>query len=143
MSKVPAAENTLRILAYLATQRGPVPAAAIAASLGLPRSTVYHLLTVLAEHGFVLHLPEARRYGLGVAAYELSSGFSRQQPLSRLGRPIVAALVDAIGESGHVAVLHGRDVVYNLLLVNQWFPDVNIVDFAYWTVPVQIAAFIA
>ncbi len=39
--------------------------------------------------------------------------------------------------------LDGRDVVYNLLLVNQWFPDVNIVDFAYWTVPVQICAFIA
>ncbi|SDG90707.1 Peptidoglycan/LPS O-acetylase OafA/YrhL, contains acyltransferase and SGNH-hydrolase domains [Lentzea fradiae] len=36
-----------------------------------------------------------------------------------------------------------RDVVYNLLLLNQWFPDVNIVDFAYWTIPVQIVAFIA
>ena len=112
MSKVPAAENTLRILGHLAAQRGPVPAASIATALALPRSTVYHLLTVLGDHGFVLHFPEARRYGLGVAAYELSSAFSRQQPLSRLGRPIVAGLVDAIGESGHVAVLHGRDVVY-------------------------------
>lgn len=112
MSKVPAAENTLRILGHLAAQRGPVPAASIATALELPRSTVYHLLTVLGDHGFVLHFPEARRYGLGVAAYELSSAFSRQQPLSRLGRPIVAGLVDAIGESGHVAVLHGRDVVY-------------------------------
>lgn len=112
MSKVPAAENTLLILGHLATQRGPVPAVSIATALGLPRSTVYHLLSVLVDHGFVLHFPEARRYGLGVAAYELSSAFSRQQPLSRLGRPIVAGLVDAIGESGHVAVLHGRDVVY-------------------------------
>jgi peptidoglycan/LPS O-acetylase OafA/YrhL len=39
--------------------------------------------------------------------------------------------------------LDGRDVVYNLLLINQWFPDVDIVDFAYWTVPVQLGAFIA
>src|SRR4051812_14134971 len=44
MSKVPAAENTLRILEYLGGQRGPAPAAAIASALGLPRSTVYHLL---------------------------------------------------------------------------------------------------
>ena len=112
MSKVPAADNTLRILVHLAGQRGPVPAAAIAHALQLPRSTVYHLLAVLVDHGFVLHFPEAKRYGLGVASYELSSAFSRQEPLSRLGRPILAALVDAIGESGHVAVLHGRDVVY-------------------------------
>ena len=107
-SKVPAADQTLAILAHLAAQRGPVPAATIAQALGIPRSTVYHLLTVMQERGFVVHLPEERRYGLGIAAFELSSGFSRQQPLARLGRPLVAVLVDRLGESGHLAVLHGR-----------------------------------
>ncbi|MCD2441294.1 IclR family transcriptional regulator [Agromyces sp. SYSU K20354] len=111
-SKVPAADQTLAILAHLATQRGPVPAATIAVALELPRSTVYHLLAVMQERGFVVHLPEERRYGLGIAAFELSSGFSRQQPLARLGRPLVAGLVDRLGESGHLAVLHGRDVLY-------------------------------
>ena len=111
-SKVPAADQTLAILAHLAAQRGPVPAATIAQALGLPRSTVYHLLAVMQERGFVVHLPEERRYGLGIAAFELSSGFSRQQPLARLGRPLVAGLVDRVGESGHLAVLHGRDVLY-------------------------------
>ena len=111
-SKVPAADQTLAILAHLAAQRGPVPAATIAQSLDIPRSTVYHLLAVMQERGFVVHLPEERRYGLGIAAFELSSGFSRQQPLARLGRPLVAALVDRLGESGHLAVLHGRDVLY-------------------------------
>ena len=111
-SKVPAAHGTLRILSHLATQRGPVPASQIATALGLPRSTVYDLLAVLAGQGFVVHLPEEQRYGLGVAAFELSSGFSRQQPLSHLGRPLVAALVDRLGESAHLVVLHGRDVIY-------------------------------
>ncbi|TFD77254.1 IclR family transcriptional regulator [Cryobacterium sp. Sr8] len=111
-SKVPAAEGTLRILSHLATQRGPVPASAIATALGLPRSTVYQLLAVLAERGFVVHLPEERRYGLGLAAFELSTGFSRQEPLSHLGRPLVAQLVDRLGESAHLVVLHGRDVIY-------------------------------
>jgi len=110
--KVPAADSTLRILTHLAAQRGPVAAGAIAAALALPRSTVYQLLAVLAERGFVVHLPEERRYGLGVAAFELSSGFSRQQPLSRLGRPLIAQLVDQVGESAHLVVLHGRDVIY-------------------------------
>lgn len=111
-TKVPAADATLRILSHLAAQRGPVAAAAIAAALELPRSTVYHLLAVLQGRGFVVHLPEARRYGLGVAAFELSGGFARQQPLSRLGHPLLAELVDRVGESAHLAVLHGRDVLY-------------------------------
>ncbi|HEX7201656.1 MAG TPA: helix-turn-helix domain-containing protein, partial [Arthrobacter sp.] len=40
-SKVPAAENTLRILKLLASRRGPMAASQIASSLGLPRSSVY------------------------------------------------------------------------------------------------------
>nr|WP_308215083.1 IclR family transcriptional regulator [Okibacterium sp. HSC-33S16] len=87
-------------------------AATLATALDLPRSTVYHLLGVLQKRGFVVHLPEARRYGLGVAAFELSGGFARQQPLSRLGHPLLAELVDQVGESAHLAVMHGRDVLY-------------------------------
>lgn len=112
MSKVPAATQTMRILRYLAARRGPVAAATIASALDLPRSSVYHLLTVMREEGFVVHFPEDGRYGLGLAAYELSSAYVRQAPITRLGQPLVSALVDRVGESAHLAVLHGRDVVY-------------------------------
>jgi DNA-binding IclR family transcriptional regulator len=111
-SKVPAAENTLRILKLLASKRGPMAASTIATALGLPRSSVYHLLGVMEANGFVLHLHEEQRYGLGISAFELSSAYARQEPLSRLGRPMLAALVDVVGESAHLAVLHGRDVLY-------------------------------
>ncbi|MCU1479772.1 MAG: Acetate operon repressor [Subtercola sp.] len=108
----PAAHQILSIVTFLSTQRGPAAAASVAAALGLPRSTVYRLLGVLVEHGYAIHYPEAQRYGVGIAAFELSSGFTRQEPLARLGAPILATLVDKIGESAHLAVLNGRDVVY-------------------------------
>ncbi|MBL3698516.1 IclR family transcriptional regulator [Leucobacter luti] len=110
--KVPAADQTLRILQLLTTSRGPLPASMIATQLELPRSTVYHLLAALQEHGFVMHLPEERRYGLGIAALELGSAYARQEPLARLGRPLVAALVHRVHANGHLAVPHGRDVLY-------------------------------
>lgn len=109
---VPAARAAVRVLSFLAAQAGPSPAATIARSLGLPRSTVYHLLSVLVDEGFVTHLPEERRYGLGVAALGLGSAYSRQAPLTRLARPVVTRLVDVTGQSAHLAVLHGRDVLY-------------------------------
>jgi DNA-binding IclR family transcriptional regulator len=110
--KAPAADATLRILRLMSQQRGPVAAATVARALDLPRSTVYQLLTALTEHGFVIPLPELKKYGLGVAAFELSSGFNRQQPLTRVGAPVLARLVDELGLSGHLTVLLGRDVVY-------------------------------
>lgn len=111
-SQVPAADATLRLLSYLAAQGRPVRASTMITALDLPRSSVYQLLAVLKQRGFVVHLPEDRKYGLGVAAFELSSGYSRQVPITRLGRPLLAQLVDRLGESAHLAVLHGRDVVY-------------------------------
>lgn len=108
----PAARNVLRVLTYLARQRGPVQASVIARDLDIPRSAVYRLLEALVDLQYVIHYPEDRRYGLGYAAFELSSGFSRQEPLTKLATPIIAALVDRIGETAHLAVLDGADVIY-------------------------------
>lgn len=110
--KVPAADATLRLLTFLASSRAPVPAARIAEQLDLPRSRTYDLLATLVEHGYVMHLGQERAYGLGPAAHELSGAYLRQEPLARTGRRVIEAMVDEVGESGHLAVLHGRDVLY-------------------------------
>ncbi len=112
MAQVPAATRALRVLRFLASQPDPVPLERIARTLGLPRSTAYHLLNAMIAEGFVVHLPDDHRYGLGVAAYEVGSGYTRQAPLQRIARRRLAALVDKVGESAHLAILHGRDVLY-------------------------------
>jgi DNA-binding IclR family transcriptional regulator len=112
VANAPAAGHALDVLALIARRGEPVPAAAVARDLGLPRSSVYHLLAVLVERGYVRHLPEERRYGLGIAAYELGSAYQRQAPLERMARGLMDRLVDSCGQNAHLAVLHGRDVLY-------------------------------
>lgn len=114
MSQVPAATRTLRVLRFLASQPDPVPLDRIARACDLPRSTAYHLLGVMVAEGFVTHLVDEHRFGLGVAAFEVGSGYVRQEPLQRIARRPLADLVDRAGESAHLAVLHGRDVLYVL-----------------------------
>jgi DNA-binding IclR family transcriptional regulator len=104
VSQVPAATRTLRVLRFLATQADPVPLDRIVRACDLPRSTAYHLLNTMIDEGFVVHLPDEHRYGLGVAAF--------QEPLARLARRPLAELVDRTGHGAHLAVLHGRDVLY-------------------------------
>ncbi|WP_372728038.1 IclR family transcriptional regulator [Nocardioides sp.] len=112
MTQVPAAVRTLRVLRFLASQPTPVPIDRIARACELPRSTAYHLLGAMAEEGFVVHLADEHLWGLGVAAFEVGSGYSRQEPLQRLARRPLAALVDRVGQTAHLAVPHGRDVLY-------------------------------
>ena len=111
---VPAATAALRTLRYLATQPGPVAADRIAAAIASPRSSTYHLLRSMAGEGFVVHYPDERRWGLGVAAFEVGTGYTRQGPLQRLARVPLARLVDTVGQSAHLAVLHGSEVLYLL-----------------------------
>lgn len=111
-SNVPAATRALRVLRFLASQPDPVPLERITRACDLPRSSAYHLLNAMIDEGFVVHLAEERRYGLGVAAFEVGSGYARQAPLQRIARRPLATLVDRTGHSAHLAVPHGRDVLY-------------------------------
>ncbi|MGN5732045.1 IclR family transcriptional regulator [Arthrobacter psychrochitiniphilus] len=112
LPQVPAARNVLAMLRYIASQAGPVGAASIARDVELPRSTTYHLLSALIDDGFVVHLPEERKYALGVTAHELGTGYSRQVPLQRLARFPMAHLVERSRRTAHLAVMHGREVIY-------------------------------
>jgi DNA-binding IclR family transcriptional regulator len=111
-SDVPALRHGLGILRLLASHAGPMTATAVAGELGLPRSTTYHLLAELAAAGFVTHLPEERRYALGVAAFEVGSAFLRHDPLQRLARPLLHRLAARVGATAHLGVLHGPETLY-------------------------------
>jgi DNA-binding IclR family transcriptional regulator len=111
-SGVPALRRGLAVLKLLAGWPGPVSAATVARELSLPRSTTYHLLSELSEAGFVTHLPEERRYGLGVAAFEIGSAYLRHDPLERLARPLLRRFADRVGHTGHLGVLHGAETLY-------------------------------
>src|SRR5690242_12847710 len=111
-NNVPAATQALDVLELLARHVSPLPAAAIGRDLGLPRSTTYHLLSALRERGFVVHLPDERRWGLGVAAFALGSAYTRQEPLRWIARTVLTDLVATTTHNGHFAMLHGADVLY-------------------------------
>jgi DNA-binding IclR family transcriptional regulator len=70
----------------------------------------------MADDGFVLHYPEERRWGLGVSALELGTAYLRHDPLERLARPLLAALVkrlpNDLAAMATCGVLHGSDVLY-------------------------------
>jgi DNA-binding IclR family transcriptional regulator len=113
-STSPAVGRALDILLHLAGRSGPVRAGILARDLGIPRSSVYHILAVLADRGFVTYLPREQAYGLGVASFEIGSAYLRHEPLERLARPILRGLARRLGRPVHLGTLDGAETVYLL-----------------------------
>ncbi|MFE5598180.1 IclR family transcriptional regulator [Streptomyces coelicoflavus] len=113
-SASPAVGRALDILVYLAARPGLVRAATLARDLDIPRSSAYHILTVLADRGFVSYVPEEQAYGLGVTTFEVGSAYLRHEPLERLARPLLRSLARRLGQTVHLGILHGAETMYLL-----------------------------
>lgn len=112
--RIPAARSTLAILRFLAGRSGPVPATTLARELGLPRSSVYQLIAVMMDEGFVVHYPEDHAYGLSSLVAEIGTAALQSERLARLAKPMLDRLVRdlRLPVVAHLAVLSGADVVY-------------------------------
>ena len=116
MGDVPAARQTLQIVKYLAGHGGPARASTVARDLGLPRSSVYHLLAVLQDEGFLVHSPENQTFALSSLVADLGSSVLGANALARFAQPVLERLVaeTKLPVVANLGVLNHGDVVYAL-----------------------------
>lgn len=111
-SNVKSATRVFDILEVLAAHAQPMATMAIARECGIPKSSAHHLLNVMLERNYVTYYEHERAWGLGVSIFEVGSAYLRRTPLQRLGRPILESVCADTGETCHLAILHGADVLY-------------------------------
>ena len=83
----------------------------LAQALGLPKSTAHRLARALVQTGYLRHQPR-RGYTLGPKLIRLGFQAHAQQELPLLARPHLEWLRDRTGETVHLGILEGREVVY-------------------------------
>ncbi len=110
-SVIGAVDNVLRLL-RLFEDREILRVNEIAREMSLSRSTVHRMLTTLAVHGYVEQDPLSRGYRPGPTLVDVGLAVVRKMGLRATARPILESLAVATGETVHLAVLRGRDVVY-------------------------------
>jgi len=81
-------------------------------TLDLHKNNVFRLLATLEERGYIEQSSSSERYRLGVRCLELGRSFARGRTLLLSARPILEELVQKTGESAHLGVLHGFEVVH-------------------------------
>lgn len=84
----------------------------LARELGLHKNNAFRLLATLELAGYIQQTPATELYHLGPRCLELGNAFARSHTLMHQARPILEALAREMGETAHLGVLSGRQVVH-------------------------------
>jgi DNA-binding IclR family transcriptional regulator len=110
--EVPALLRGLQVLEQFSRSEPLLTGAELAKRLGLPRASVFRILTTLEQAGYLERQADSAEYRLGVAVLRLGFEVLASMDLAEHARPIIEALRDATGYSSHVVVRDGREVVF-------------------------------
>jgi DNA-binding IclR family transcriptional regulator len=86
--------------------------AELARELDLPRATVHRLLSSLSHRGFLAQDERTGKYRLGLKLFELGSMVGDSLDVRRVGHPAMVDLMKQSGETTHLVVLEGTDIVF-------------------------------
>ena len=75
----------------------------------MPAASIHRLIRTLVTLGYVRQEP-SRRYGLAVGLIRLGDGAAKR--LGTWARPVLAGLVERIGETANLAILEGSHALY-------------------------------
>lgn len=89
----------------------PIGLSALARTLGMPKTTVQRSLATLAEHGWLEVDKQTGGWQVGVRAFIVGSAVGARAGLRAAAIQTLNALGAEVGETVHLMVPHGREVV--------------------------------
>jgi DNA-binding IclR family transcriptional regulator len=104
-------DNALRLLLMFRGQKH-IRVSEAGRSIGVARSTAHRLLAMLQHHGFVLQEATSRAYVAGPALVDVGLSVVRDMDIRSQSRPSMEALAEKTGETVHLIVLQGRQVLF-------------------------------
>jgi len=102
----------LRLLKTFTVEEPEMGITALANRLGLAKSTVHRLASTLVSEGFLERNPTDGRYRLGLTLFAMGTLVRRRINVAEESTPLLHALCEQSGETIHLAVLHGSDILY-------------------------------
>lgn len=104
--------NSIRMIKVFSDSEYEMGISALAARLGLAKSTAHRLATTLVQYDILEQNKETGRYRLGLALFELGTLVRRKMDLANEARPQLLALMEATGETVQLALLDHQSILY-------------------------------
>jgi IclR family KDG regulon transcriptional repressor len=109
--KLKSVVKALQILEAFTIDAPELSVADLEEKLSIPKVSIYRFLRILTKRGFVRQDLSSRKYSLGIKVFELGSIVLRNFELRKAAFPLIDDLSKASGETVHLGVLDGLQVV--------------------------------
>lgn len=104
--------KALDVVAAIADSKSPLRFTDLLKLVGQPRGTLHRNISNLLEEGLIAMNPETYIYSLGPRLLQLASQAWNENELRGIAEPHLRALNELAGETVHLAILQGDQVVY-------------------------------
>ena len=106
----------VRLLKCFSEGEAEIGVTTLSRRLGVAKSTVYRLASTLVSEGLLEQNPETERYRLGMSLFGLGALVRQRMNVATDARPFLFHLREATGETVHLAILEGAEIVFVLNL---------------------------
>ncbi len=106
----------VRLLKTFSEGEAEIGVTSLSRRLGVAKSTVYRLASTLVSEGLLEQNPETEKYRLGMSLFALGALVRQRMNVATDARPFLFHLREATGETVHLAILEGPDIVFVLNL---------------------------
>ena len=110
-SRIQSIGKMMGILECFSTVNRHLSLAQVATLSGLPRPTAHRMLSAMKEIGFIEQDARSSSYGLGIRLFELGNIALANMDILREAKPFMDRLSEVSGESSHLGVFNGFEVI--------------------------------
>jgi IclR family transcriptional regulator, acetate operon repressor len=115
-----AALRALHVMEFVANSERSVSLTEIMQAVGLPKPTVFRILSTLEEAGMLQREPDAKRYVPGDRLSNLAANVLLHSPYRSARRAILEELVEKLGETCNLTIPNGAYVMYLERVESSW-----------------------
>ena len=105
-------DKGLLLLETIETSPSPVSLKDLALKLRWDKATIHRLLLTLERRGYLLRDQGTKRYTLGLKIFGLYDSLIRNFDIQQTTRPFMQKVAEQTGETTHLAVAVGREIVF-------------------------------
>lgn len=109
---VQSVDRALEIIDILQDEPQGLGVTSLSKKMGVSKSTIYRLLSSLLNKEYVRKNRETQKYHLGLRLMQLGQTVTNQIDIRQIASPVMERLVQDTGETVHLVVQNGNEIVY-------------------------------